>query len=154
MFIKQGSSVLGVFSFLYHAITTGPEYVGSSNPKVFYNKSFLKRFAKFNGKHLCRSFFLIKLQSCSLQLNYEGSPIQVFFVNSGIFLRRIFLQNTSRRLFLACLPWWYRTYLFSFAGKYVTLFFYKQLGSCLGPQSCLYFQGFRDSKLLNGCLVV
>ena len=31
--------------------------------------------------------------------------------------------------------------------------FYKQLGSGLRPQSCLYFQGFRSSKLLNGCLV-
>ena len=28
-------------------------------------------------------------------------------------------------------------------------FFYKQLGSDLSPQSCLYFQGFWDSKLLN-----
>ena len=34
------------------------------------------------------------------------------------------------------------------------LFFYKELGSGLSPQSCLYFQGFRGSKLLNGCLVV
>ena len=33
-------------------------------------------------------------------------------------------------------------------------FFYKQLGSGLSPQSCLYFEGFGDSKLLNGCLVV
>ena len=35
-----------------------------------------------------------------------------------------------------------------------TSFFYKQLGSGLSPQGCLYFQGFWDSKLLNGCLVV
>ena len=33
-------------------------------------------------------------------------------------------------------------------------FYYKQLRSRLSPHSCLYFQGFRDSKLLNGCLVV
>ena len=33
-------------------------------------------------------------------------------------------------------------------------FFYKQLGSGLGPQSCLNFQGFRGLKLLNGYLVV
>ena len=33
-------------------------------------------------------------------------------------------------------------------------FFYKQLESDLSPQSCLYFQGFRGSELLNGCLVV
>ena len=31
---------------------------------------------------------------------------------------------------------------------------YKQLGSGLSPQSCLYFQGFPVSKLLNGCFVV
>ena len=28
-------------------------------------------------------------------------------------------------------------------------FFYKQLGSDPSPQSCLYFQGFWGSKLLN-----
>ena len=32
--------------------------------------------------------------------------------------------------------------------------FYKQLGSGLMPQSCLYFQGFQGSKLLSSCLVV
>ena len=35
-----------------------------------------------------------------------------------------------------------------------TYFVYKQLGSGLNPQSCLYFQGFGGSKLLNGCLIV
>ena len=34
------------------------------------------------------------------------------------------------------------------------LFLYKQLGSGFSPQSCLCFQGFWRSKLLNGCLVV
>ena len=33
-------------------------------------------------------------------------------------------------------------------------FSYKQLGSGLSPQSCLYLQGFWGPKLLNGCLVV
>ena len=32
--------------------------------------------------------------------------------------------------------------------------FYKQLVLGLTPQSCLYFQGFQGSKLLNGGLVV
>ena len=32
-------------------------------------------------------------------------------------------------------------------------FFYKQLMSGFSPESCWYFQGFRSSKLLNGCLV-
>ena len=33
-------------------------------------------------------------------------------------------------------------------------FVYKQLGSDLSPQSCLYFQSYRGSKSVNGCLVV
>ena len=33
-------------------------------------------------------------------------------------------------------------------------FLYKQLGSDPSPQTCLYFQNFKSSKLLNGCLVV
>ena len=37
---------------------------------------------------------------------------------------------------------------------YENTIFYKQLESGLSTQSCLYFQGFRGSKLLNGCLVV
>ena len=32
-------------------------------------------------------------------------------------------------------------------------FFYKQLMSGFSPESCWYCQGFRSSKLLNGCLV-
>ena len=36
----------------------------------------------------------------------------------------------------------------------IHLFFYKQLESDLSPESGLYFEGFRGSKLLNGCLVV
>ena len=32
--------------------------------------------------------------------------------------------------------------------------FYKQLGPILSLQSCLYFQVFLGSKLLDGCLVV
>ena len=35
-----------------------------------------------------------------------------------------------------------------------TLIFYKQLRSGLSPESCLHFQGFRSSKLHNGCLAV
>ena len=31
---------------------------------------------------------------------------------------------------------------------------YRQLGSGINPQSCLYFHGFLGSELLNGCLVV
>ena len=36
----------------------------------------------------------------------------------------------------------------------IHVFFNKQQGSSLSPRSCLYFQGFQGSMLLNGCLVV
>ena len=42
---------------------------------------------------------------------------------------------------------------FSSQMQIITLF-YKQLVSGLSLQNCLYFQGFRGSKLLNGCWVV
>ena len=32
--------------------------------------------------------------------------------------------------------------------------FYKQIESGQIPQSCLYFQDFQSSKLLNGCLYI
>ena len=35
----------------------------SSRQEVFYKKSVLRNFAKFTGKHLCQSLFLIKLQA-------------------------------------------------------------------------------------------
>ena len=38
--------------------------------------------------------------------------------------------------------------------KPMNYIFYEQLGSGLSSQSCLYFQGFWASGLLNGCLVV
>ena len=35
----------------------------SSRPDVFCRKGVLRNFAKFTGKHLCQSLFLIKLQT-------------------------------------------------------------------------------------------
>ena len=35
-------------------------------PTVFYKKDVPKNFAKFTGKHLCKSFFLNKIASCVL----------------------------------------------------------------------------------------
>ena len=37
-------------------------------PEVFYKKRVFKNFAKFTGKHLCQSLFLMKLQARDLQL--------------------------------------------------------------------------------------
>ena len=35
----------------------------------------------------------------------------------------------------------------------IHILFYKELGSGLSPDNCLYFQGFRGSKLLDCCLL-
>ena len=47
-----------------------------------------------------------------------------------------------------------RYYIIYMTVPLIHYFFYKQLGSDLSPQRCLYFQGFWGSKLLNGCFVV
>ena len=36
----------------------------SSHSQMFFKTDVLKNFAIFKGKHLCRSLFLIKLQTC------------------------------------------------------------------------------------------
>ena len=43
----------------------------SSRPEVFCRKSDLKNFAKFTGKHVCQSLFIIKLQSFGLDLIFS-----------------------------------------------------------------------------------
>ena len=35
----------------------------NSQPREFYKKGVLKNFAKFTGKYMCQSLFLIKLQT-------------------------------------------------------------------------------------------
>ena len=42
----------------------------SSHQSCYIEKSVLKIFAKFTGKHLCQSLFLIKLQACLFEKNY------------------------------------------------------------------------------------
>ena len=37
-----------------------------SGPQVVSEKSVLRNFEKFTGKHLCQSFFLLKLPASSL----------------------------------------------------------------------------------------
>ena len=40
-------------------------------------------------------------------------------------------------------------FIFEVPFLFALIFFNKQLGSGISPESCLYFQGFRSSKLLN-----
>ena len=67
-------------------------------PEVFCKKGVLRNFAKFTGKHLCQSLFLIKLRPATLLK--KKLRRKCFPVNFAKFLRTSFLQNTSRRLLL------------------------------------------------------
>ena len=47
---------------------------------VLWKKGVLRNFAKFTGKHLCRSLFLIKLQASGLQLYQKRNSGTVVFL--------------------------------------------------------------------------
>ena len=57
---NENRYTLGVFIDLSKSFDTVKR---SSHPEVFCEKSVLRIFAKFTGKHLCQSLFLIKLQA-------------------------------------------------------------------------------------------
>ena len=44
---------------------------------TFNKKGVLKHYAKFKGKHVCRSVFFIKLQASGLQLNKKDALTQL-----------------------------------------------------------------------------
>ena len=56
----------------------------------------IRQTSNFTGKHLCQSFFLIKLQTWDLQLYQKQTPTQVFSCKiCENFKNTLFLQNTS-----------------------------------------------------------
>ena len=65
----------------------------SLKSRLFYKKVVLRNFAKFTGKDLCQSLFLIKLHASA----------QVFSVNFVKLLRTFFLYNTSSSCFCTTL---------------------------------------------------
>ena len=46
--------------------------------EVFYKKNVLKNFAKFTGKHMCQSLFLMKLQAEAFNFIKKETLVQVF----------------------------------------------------------------------------
>ena len=80
--------------------------IRSSHPVVFCEKGVLEKFAKFTVKHLCQSFFLIKLQASSLQLywkKYSGGGVFLWILlNKNTFFiehnRWLFFDNSSFEL--------------------------------------------------------
>ena len=67
----------------------------SSRPEVFCKKGVLWNFAKFIGKYLCQSLFLINLQAAPATLLKMRPWDRYFPVDFAKFLRTPFLQNTS-----------------------------------------------------------
>ena len=54
-----------------------------SRPEVFCKKDVLRNFAKFTGKHLCQSVFLIKLQAGLQQKTFLAQNGQCFLYFHG-----------------------------------------------------------------------
>ena len=60
-------------------------------PEMFYEKVVLRKFAKFTGKHLCQSFFFIKVTVLRPKtLLKKGLWHRCFPVNFAKFLRAPF----------------------------------------------------------------
>ena len=70
----------------------------SSRPEVFCKNGVLKNFSKFAEKHLRQNLFLNKIIKARL---WCGSLL----VNFVAFLRKLFLQKSSKQLFLQNTLW-------------------------------------------------
>ena len=71
--------------------------------------SVLRNFTKFPGKHLYQSLFFNKVAVLRSAILLKKRPWHRCFPWSfAIFIRKLFLQNTSGRLLL---PWWIQTKL-------------------------------------------
>ena len=54
---------LELIAMVSHFFTYVTFIIGSSGSQMFFNIGILKNFSIFTGKHMCRSLFLIKLQT-------------------------------------------------------------------------------------------
>ena len=89
----------------------------SSHQRCSMKKGVLGNFPKFTGKHLCRVYFLIKLQARPANLLRRRLWHMCFPVNFEKFLRTPFLQNTSGGLLLDIV---FILYFFGFLQVYTT----------------------------------
>ena len=100
---------------------------------VFYKKAVLKNIAKFPGKQLCWSLFLIKLQAFSPVALLKEIPTQVFFCAYCELLKNIYFEKHLRT---AALPFNLVIYLFS------AVFLNRDFNrSCLVDMFSLHFPG-------------
>ena len=74
---------------------------GSSCPEVFYKKDVLRNFAKFTGKHLCRTLFFTKVAGLRPTTLFKKRLWhRCFPVDFAKFLRAPFLTEHLRWLLL------------------------------------------------------
>ena len=66
----------------------------SSRSEVFYKKGVLRNFAKFSGKHLCQSLFLIKVAGLSCNFIKKETVAQVFSCEFCEFYKNTFYVRT------------------------------------------------------------
>ena len=73
----------------------------NSHQRSSMKKGVLKNFAKFTGKHLCRSLFFNKVTGLSpAAMLIKETLVQVFSCEFCKISENTFLQNTSGRLLL------------------------------------------------------
>ena len=130
-----------------------PDYEETKKKKI---RKFAERFKIFSETFVWKPFFVAILMISILfftgkiiwTLQYRSDAHTELFNTIQIQIIRNLCYQSSP--LIEVFP----------AGKYMFKFnitftlFYKRLESGLSPQSCLYFQGFWGSKLLNDCLVV
>ena len=91
--------------------------LGSSRPEVFCKKGVLRNFARFTGKHLCKSFFY--------SINWPATLLKkklwhrCFPVNLAKFVKTPFFKEYLRWLLLNCRIHWFL--FFSFNWKFDSL---------------------------------
>ena len=102
--------------------------------EVFDKKSSLKIFAKFTGKHLCRSLFLITLQSLGTEKRLRHSCLPV---NFNRILRKPFLQNTSRWVLCDLFKGYNKNTKKQWLELFVIVTLKKYLKSCLSVNDSL-----------------
>ena len=87
-----------VFIFFVFCVSSNNR---SNHWRCSVKKGVLRNFAKFIGKHLCKSFFFNKVAGLRpATLLKKRLWHRCFLVNFAKFLRTPFLQNTSERLLL------------------------------------------------------
>ena len=133
--------------------------INSQNRQKKFTSKFIRtnlRFSPLNNSFNKEKCF----QSSFLSVNFNQK-------NSTKLIKNFFCRRPSEDLFLhphfrkqecyffLAIQWWFPsiTKVDGYSKNRIQ-FFYKQLKSGRSPQSCLYFQDFQGSKLLNGCVLL